>query len=348
VAGNDQDAVVREDGSVDFSRLTTVPEAESLVDNAFRSGRKAQAPKGEPGEAGKNRELARVGAAARTLESRLHRVIRSFPSLEDLDPFYRDLVDVIVGLDELKQALGHLDWARKQIQEVRADAEDRIRQAENNHEAMLARKEAYGRMASLIEDVEDSLDALTDARRQLSDLPTLRFDEPVLVIAGHPNVGKSSFIERLTRASPTIATYPFTTKGVHLGHREHDRYQVQLMDTPGLLDRPMDERNEIEQQAVHALEHVADAILYIFDPSGHCGYPFEVQQALAEELEATFDVPFVFVENKADIQATGDRPAMSCETGECVDDIAQLALDTTLEAYKERVEPETFEEDTPW
>ncbi|PSG95954.1 GTP-binding protein [Thermoplasmatales archaeon SW_10_69_26] len=331
-------AVLDDRGGIDFSRLPTVTQAEDLVDQAFRQGRKAQAPKGAPGERGRNRELARVGAAARKIESALHRVIRSFPSLGELPPFYRELVGVLEDLDVLKQRLGHVEWTRKQVQTIRADAEDEIRDSDNNHEAMQARKEAYGRMASLVDDVTEDLAELERARHELAGLPTLSFDRPILVIAGHPNVGKSSLIEHATRATPEVASYPFTTKGVSLGHRDHERYTVQLMDTPGILDRPMDERNDIERQAVLALEHAADAILYVLDPSGHCGYPLEDQLGTLEELEATFDVPLLVVENKADIQTTGDRARMSCETGEGVEDVLGQALDLAIEAYRERTE----------
>jgi len=335
---DDQSPAVLEHGGVDFTRLPTVVQAEDLIDQAFRQGRKAQAPEGGPGELGQNRELARVGAASRAIESSLHRVIRSFPSLDELHPFYRELVDILEGIDQLKERLGHVEWTRKQVQEVRAQVEDDIRAAENNHQAMQSRKEAYGRMASLVEDITEDLAELENARHELAELPTLNFDQPVLVIAGHPNVGKSSLIEHLTRATPTVAEYPFTTKGVHLGHREHDRYQVQLMDTPGLLDRPMAERNDIERQAVLALEHAADAILYVLDPSGHCGYPLQEQERVLAELRDRFEIPFVVVENKADIQTTGDRPAMSCETGDGVEEAAGRALDATLEAYRDRID----------
>ncbi len=338
MASNAQSPAVFDDGGVDFSRLPTVPQAEELIDQAFRSGRKAQARKGGPGETGRNRERARVGAASRALESSLHRVIRSFPSLEDLHPFYRNLVDALAGVDDVRERLGHVQWARKRIQKIRAEIENDIRESDNNHQAKLSRREAYGRMASLIEDIEEDLVELERVRHELAGLPTLRFKDPVLVVAGHPNVGKSSLIERLTRATPEVASYPFTTKGVSLGHREHKRYTVQIMDTPGLLDRPMEERNEIERQAVLALEHAADAILYVLDPSERCGYPLAEQLSLLEELQASFDVPFIVVENKADITSTGQRATMSCETGEGVDAVVEHALDRALEVYRERVD----------
>ncbi len=332
--------VVDEHGAADFSRLMTVPQAEELIDSAFRKGRKSQSRKGAPGEAGKNRELARVGAASRTFESRLNRVTRSFPNIDELHPFYFELVDVLVSVDELKQHLGAVQWARKQTQRIRSEIESRIRAAENNHEAKLARQEAYGRMASVVTDIEDDLAQLKDARHELAGLPTLRIDQATLVIAGYPNVGKSSLLTRITRATPDVASYPFTTKGVSLGHTEHRHHTVQIMDTPGLLDRPMQERNDIERQAVLALRHAADAILFVLDPSGHCGYPLEDQENLLAEVEDLFeDTRLVTVENKSDLDATGTRPSMSCETGDGVENIVQQALDETVDAFNERHSP---------
>lgn len=332
-------AVVDEHGAADFAKLMTVPEADELIDSAFGRARKAQAPKGEPGQAGTNRELARVGEASRAFESQLHRVIRSFPSIDDLHPFYRELVDVLVGADDLKQHLGAVDWARNRVQDLRADAEDRIRDAENNHEAMLVRRETYGRMASVIEDVEEDLVALEEARYELAGVPELRVDAPTLVLAGYPNVGKSSFLEAVSSASPEVASYPFTTKGIALGHREHRHHQVQLMDTPGLLDRPMDERNAIERQAVLALRHAADAVLFVLDPSGHCGYPIEDQRRLLDEVQRLFeDTRVLVVENKNDIKRGEVERSMSCETGDGVDDVAEEALDAAVEAFNERWE----------
>ncbi len=332
--------VVDNHGAADFSRLMTVPQSEDLIDQAFRKGRKAQAPKGAPGEAGKNRELARVGAASRTFESRLHRVIRSFPNLDELHPFYHELVDVLVSVDDVKQHLGAVSWARSRIQSIRSDIEKRIRAAENNHEIMLARKEAYGRMASIVTDISDDLAELAKIRYELAGIPTLRIDQPTLVIAGYPNVGKSSLLTEITRATPQIAVYPFTTKGVHIGHRDHRHHQVQILDTPGILDRPMDERNPIEQQAILALRHAADTILFLLDPSGHCGYPLDAQTNLLNEVKTLFeDTTILTVENKSDLETTGEHPAISVTENEGLEAITENALDAAVDAFNERWQP---------
>ena len=89
-------------------------------------------------------------------------------------------------------------------------------------------------------------------------------DEFTVVVAGYPNVGKSSFIQLVSTATPEVASYPFTTKGVIVGHREVGRDRVQFIDTPGILDRPTIDRNAIELQALTAIVNLADIVLYIW------------------------------------------------------------------------------------
>ncbi len=52
------------------------------------------------------------------------------------------------------------------------------------------------------------------------------------VILGAPNVGKSRLLTRLTRATPEVAPYPFTTHEPHAGMMEWEDVKVQLIDTP--------------------------------------------------------------------------------------------------------------------
>lgn len=49
------------------------------------------------------------------------------------------------------------------------------------------------------------------------------------------------------------------------------------MDTPGILDHPLEERNTIEMQAVTALAHLQCCVLYFIDISERCGYTIKEQ-----------------------------------------------------------------------
>jgi ribosome-interacting GTPase 1 len=53
-----------------------------------------------------------------------------------------------------------------------------------------------------------------------------------VILLGAPNVGKSRLLTRLTRATPEVAPYPFTTREPHAGMMEWEDARVQLVDTP--------------------------------------------------------------------------------------------------------------------
>jgi small GTP-binding protein len=59
-----------------------------------------------------------------------------------------------------------------------------------------------------------------------------------VAIIGLPNTGKSQLVASLTKASPTVAAYPFTTHSATPGMMAFENIQIQLIDTPPLSEQP--------------------------------------------------------------------------------------------------------------
>lgn len=298
-------------------KIPTVPTSQEILDSAFRRAKKASGRGRSPLEKAKSTSLARVDAFASVVRSRLQRVFKGFPSLDQLHPFYGELIDVIAGLDEIRMRLGSVHWAFQQVGEVTRQTRRAIKRGTTRGEVEKARKACYGRVSSIVKEVQASLEFLNGVRNDLRVLPHVDTALPTIVIAGAPNVGKSRLVRAMSSGRPKIASYPFTTLDLSLGHFEVEGQRFQVMDTPGLLDRPLEERNQAERKALAALRHLASAILFLLDPTETCGYTMVDQEGLLADLRQLFpETPLVDVENKADLLAgTGSHPRVSALTG---------------------------------
>jgi len=281
-----------------------------------------------------------VQNAGNILSDNIINLIKKFPSFEKLPPFYREMADIIAGEDKIRISLSRLGWASRQIRLISKEYVGKIRRS-HGLDTTPARKSAFGRYSSVMRSIEKDLLFLNEARNLLRKMPTIDPAVPTILIAGYPNVGKSSFIVRVTGARPEIANYPFTTRGIFVGHFMRGDQKYQVVDTPGLLDRPMEERNEIEQQTVAALSHLQGVVLFILDPSEHCGYLIDSQRSLAEDLKKWLTLPVLVVANKADILSLGednDMMKMSTETGQGVNDVLDKLV-SLLDAMPPYVAP---------
>jgi nucleolar GTP-binding protein len=284
--------------------IPTIPTVEELLDKGFSRGKKAadmkRSEKIPKRIKGKRIEEVRVTTACQVIEAKLKMIIDRTPEIEELPEFYQDYIDITVGVDDLKQALGGINWAYGIISQLEDEYRNRIRKSAPER-ANTLRKQAYGRISSVVKKISKDLDFLDFAKNRLRNMPTVNFEATTVVIAGFPNVGKSTLLRQLTDAEPEVANYPFTTKGIQIGHIERHWQDIQIIDTPGLLDRPIGDMNDIELNAIVALEDLADTILFIFDASETCGYYLENQYNLFCEIQNIFDIPFIPLFNKIDL-----------------------------------------------
>ena len=309
-----------------FEKIPTVPTSEELLNKSFKRAARAKHGKRILDRTSKLKaEESMLLTAAHILSDNLINIVRKFPSFDTMPPFYLELADVIVGVEEMKMNLSSVQWAGTKINEM---ARKYVGMMRNADDVKVVRKAAFGRISSIVDSVDGNLRFMNDARNKLRKLPEIG-EGPTIVVAGYPNVGKSSFVALVSTARPEIASYPFTTKGLAVGHFEKNRVRYQIIDTPGLLDRPLEERNEIELQAISALKHVGDVMLFIIDPSETCGYTLDKQMHLLEEIKKEFGIPMIVAANKTDILKTSEKAEMSMSTltGDGVEAVLEQLLE---------------------
>merc|ERR1712088_414305 len=195
-----------------------------------------------------------------------------------------------------------MNTARHLTDNVSRDYVRLLKYGDSLYRCKQLKRAALGRMATIMKRQTQNLAYLEQVRQHLSRLPSIDPNTRTIIICGFPNVGKSSFINKITRADVEVQPYAFTTKSLYVGHTDHKYLRWQVIDTPGILDHPLEERNTIEMQAITALAHLRAAVLYFVDPSEQCGYSLEAQKALFDNIRPLFaNKPLLVVANKADI-----------------------------------------------
>src|SRR4249919_651302 len=186
-------------------------------------------------------------------------------------------------------------------------------------------------------------------------------------LIGLPNAGKSSLLGRLTRASPKVADYPFTTVSPVLGTIEDDDRQAVLADIPGLIEGAAEGAGLGHEFLAH-VERCA-MLVHLVDLAPLEGDPVANYEAVRTELStygAGLDrLPELVVLSKRDLLPPDDVGgaikewrrrlgtdavdvlAASSATGEGLDELRQAILagvpDSAPAAGSRSAEPAGFE-----
>jgi len=293
-----------------FKKIAVVPNAKDFTDIVL-----SKTQRKTPTVIHKHYKISRIRSfymrkvkfTQSNFSEKLSEILTEFPKLEDIHPFYADLINVLYDKDHYKLALGQINTARHLIDNVAKDYVRLLKFGDSLYRCKQLKKAALGRMATIMRRQNQSLQYLEQVRQHLSRLPSIDPNTRTLLITGFPNVGKSSFINKITRADVEVQPYAFTTKSLYVGHTDYKYLRWQVVDTPGILDHPLEERNTIEMQAITALAHLRSIVLYFVDPSEQCGHTLSQQKALFDNIKPLFNnKPLLVISNKCDIISRSD------------------------------------------
>ncbi|KAI0493515.1 hypothetical protein KFK09_023633 [Dendrobium nobile] len=289
-----------------FKKITVVPSGKEFVD-IILSRTQRQTPtvvhKGYAISRLRQFYMRKVRFTQQNFHEKLSTIIEEFPRLDDIHPFYGDLLHVLYNKDHYKLALGQINTARNIIGKIAKDYVRLLKYGDSLYRCKCLKVAALGRMCTVIKRIGPSLAYLEQIRQHMARLPSIDPNTRTILICGYPNVGKSSFINKITRADVDVQPYAFTTKSLFVGHTDYKYLRYQVIDTPGILDRPFEDRNIIEMCSITALAHLRSAVLFFLDISGSCGYSIAQQAALFHSIKSLFmNKPLIIVCNKIDLQ----------------------------------------------
>uniref|UniRef100_A0A8C8MJM4 Nucleolar GTP-binding protein 1 n=1 Tax=Oncorhynchus tshawytscha TaxID=74940 RepID=A0A8C8MJM4_ONCTS len=221
--------------------------------------------------------MRKVKFTQQNYHDRLSQILTDFPKL-DVSNFHFVLMNNMTITS----------WLWDRSTSVSKDYVRLMKYGDSLYRCKQLKRAALGRMCTIMKRQKQSLEYLEQVRQHLSRLPTIDPNTRTLLLCGYPNVGKSSFINKVTRADVEVQPYAFTTKSLFVGHMDYKYLRWQVVDTPGILDHPLEERNTIEMQAITALAHLRSAVLYVMDVSEQCGQTLEQQLELFNNIRPLF------------------------------------------------------------
>ncbi|RLE58416.1 MAG: GTP1/OBG family GTP-binding protein [Thermoprotei archaeon] len=285
-------------------KIIVAPKSSSeLFEKAVRECKKAP----NPGiknrlEKIKRKNIDCINRSLQFLRRKLTQIYARSPYIDKLHPFYRELAYLLIDTDEYKLCMSRLRSSQRIIEKIARESIHGIRLAQTERDVIKAKKMFFGRTFSVLNTLDKCFKIVRNSQLEILRFPEVNVNDTTVVIAGAPNVGKSSLLKAISRAKPEIKPYPFTTKNVIIGHIISGDKRIQLIDTPGLLDTPLSEKNRIETQAILAMKHLASLILFIVDPTETCGFPLDFQKRVHDEIAENFkEINLYVVLNKGDL-----------------------------------------------
>lgn len=143
-----------------FKRIAVVPSAKDFVDIVL-SKTQRQTPtvihKGSAINRIRQFYMRKVKFTQTTYHDKLTTIIEDFPRLEDIHPFYSDLLNVLYDKDHFKLALGQINTARNLVDKIAKDYVRLLKYGDSLYRCKTLKKAALGRMCTLMRKQGPSL-----------------------------------------------------------------------------------------------------------------------------------------------------------------------------------------------
>ncbi|MBU1975811.1 MAG: 50S ribosome-binding GTPase [Nanoarchaeota archaeon] len=279
---------------MNFQTLPQALNSSKYLDMAFGEAKKQAnmlQKRGSKEAMEKKKCFRRLRISEKVLCAHLTTLLEKYPKFDELPDFYLELAAITIDIDSLKKGLSTVSWAIKKIEELTNMYANKAHISEKPTEVW---KAYYGRVSSVLKRLDKHLYVIEQSRKTLKSYPDIK-ENYTVCLAGFPNAGKSTLLSKITSAKPEIKAYAFTTKSLNMGYFETYFHKVQVIDTPGTLNR-LNNMNNIEKQAYLAMKHCANLLVYVFDPT----YDTNKQLKLLETLEE-LKLPIILYVTKTDL-----------------------------------------------
>ena len=272
-----------------FTRLPSVAAAAELKASARKRATRATPGKGLK-DAAREKSLGvkRLEAMTSAYCTPLKTYVKGFPNPDRFHPFERALLELTLSDKKYRATVEAVDVMRKGLYGIGKGYAAQVNNQHKSAEMKATTEKGMNEMEAYYAKHGRCVDDLKSIAKMLRRLPVAELETPTVALVGAPNVGKSSLVQALSSGKSEINNYPFTTKGIKMGHFFVETERHIVTDTPGLINRADRDRNKIELLTIATLEHLPTCVVFVTDLSGLSGTSIADQLELRESLYQQF------------------------------------------------------------
>lgn len=211
--------------------------------------------------------IRKVKFVQEKIEDYLSKILGNFPSLSQLHPFFSDFFNILFSKNCYKIALNRLYKSKLIIINITNDYIKLIKYGKTLYACKQLKKIAIGKIVKILKKLNLCFIFLEKIRLYLMKIPSIDPHRKTLLIGGCSGVGKSSFMNKITKAGVEVSFGSLTTKSLSIGHFYRKFFRWQVIDSPGIDNENFENFSSSEIQTVNVVAHLDCTILYIFDPS---------------------------------------------------------------------------------
>jgi len=216
--------------------------------------------------------------------SNITEIIDMFPSIDYIHPFFGNLLNLMFQRQHYKLSLSKLSKSKRVIDIISRNFVKLVKNGSSLYTCKQLKKEAIGRICTIIQKLSKSLIFLEKVRKHLENLPELDPHRKSVILCGSTKSGKSSCLNKTTRANIKVGDSSKNNNFILLGHMPTNFSRLQILDISLLFDPTDLIKNSLFIQLYNTFFNLDCIISHFFDISGCFSIPFSNQIEFFKKL----------------------------------------------------------------